>query len=112
MGVVSRIYCCNEGGSGVIFVCLEVGSQVLQRFITRTIDSWPFVEDFATTLGLGLGLTNLLFATFCNHTDLFKYSLHKTVDVHIGGLHATWPDRVQNLSCSFVGMMCAFCIYK
>ena len=58
MGVVSRIYCCNEGGSGVIFVCLEVGLQVLQRFITRTIDSWPFVEDFATTLGLGLGLTN------------------------------------------------------
>ena len=35
----------------MIFVYLGVGSQVLQRFITRTIDSWPFVEDFATTLG-------------------------------------------------------------
>ena len=67
MGVVSRIYCCNEGESGVIFVSLGVGSQVLQHFITRMVDSWPFVEDFATTLGLGLGLTNLLFATFCNH---------------------------------------------
>ena len=83
MGVVSRIYCCNEGGSGVIFVCLEVGSQVLQRFITCTIDPWPFVEVFATTLGLGLGLTNLLFAMFCNHNNSFKYSLHKTVRVHI-----------------------------
>ena len=68
MGVVSRIYCCN-GGSGVIFVCLEVGSQVLQRFITRMIDSWPFVEDFATTIGLGLGLTKLLFATFAITTQ-------------------------------------------
>ena len=68
MGVVSRIYCCNEGESGVIFVSLGVGSQVLQCFITCTIDSWPFVEDFATTLGLGLFfLTNLLFASFCNH---------------------------------------------
>ena len=67
----------------MIFVSSEVGSQVLQRFITRTIDPWPFVEDFATTLGLGLGLTNLLLATFCNHNNLFKYSLHKTVRVHI-----------------------------